>query len=145
MRYINFLRTCYPKVLRQVSFHFVYPISYPMRESEELAALLSGHSVTCEQDPKEYLQFLLQIQVGLFSYITNFFRLKMQVKLTYNPKLFKGIIVKRTQITYSIANGKSQRRIQQISLIITLTLQTKVKCLKILTFCHFDQLIEGIL
>jgi len=25
----------------------------------------------------------------------------MQVKLTYNPKLFKGIIVKRTQITYS--------------------------------------------
>ena len=118
MRYINFLRTCYPKVLRQVSFHFVYPISYPMRESEELAALLSGHSVTCEQDPKEYLQFLLQIQVGLFSYITNFFRLKMQVKLTYNPKLFKGIIVKRTQITYSIANGKSQRRIQQISPIL---------------------------
>ena len=63
MRYINFLRTCYPKVLRQVSFHFVYPISHPMRESEELAALLSGHSVTCEQDPKEYLQFLMQIQV----------------------------------------------------------------------------------
>lgn len=71
VRYISYLRTCFPKVMRQVSFHFVYPVAHPMRESEELSALLSGHAVTCEQDPQEFLQFLLQIQVNFWYLIRN--------------------------------------------------------------------------
>ena len=74
VRFVNFMRNCHPKVLRQVSFHFVYPVSRPMRESEELVALTAGHAASCDQDPKEFLHFLLQIQVIFTTYnFTNVF------------------------------------------------------------------------
>ena len=63
LHYINYLRACYPKIEQQVSFHFVYPLNHTLAKSDTLLQHLANHEVRCEEDPKEFIQYLLQIQV----------------------------------------------------------------------------------
>ena len=62
VQYIYFLQTCYPGIKEQVSFHFVYPLSHPMRSMDWSQVLHSD--VSCDQDPKDYLSHLLSFQVS---------------------------------------------------------------------------------
>ena len=66
VRYIHYLQRCFPKVRQQVSFHFVQPLAHPMKESKKLSALLSGTEVSCEEDPKEFLNLLLSFKVKYY-------------------------------------------------------------------------------
>ncbi|XP_068085926.1 beta-1,4-glucuronyltransferase 1-like [Anabrus simplex] len=55
--YVHYLRTCFPAVLKQVSFHFVYPVKRPPRLSPADDA--NRTIVNCAKQYKQYLKELL--------------------------------------------------------------------------------------
>ena len=65
MRFINIMRYCHPKVLHQVSFHFVHPVTHPIKESDELAKLMAENATSCDKDLEEFLKLLLTILVKI--------------------------------------------------------------------------------
>ena len=55
--YVQFLARCFPRIAKQVAFHFVYPLHRPFNSSAEQQLTLEGAS--CDQ-PKQALERLLR-------------------------------------------------------------------------------------
>ena len=57
LNYIQYLRSCYPAIQRQVSFHLAYPADHPGTQNLSLQQQLE--SLDCQQ-PKQVLELLLE-------------------------------------------------------------------------------------
>ena len=57
LHYIQYLRSCYPAIQRQVSFHLAYPADHP--GTQDLSFQQQVESLDCQQ-PKQVLELLLE-------------------------------------------------------------------------------------
>ena len=57
LNYIQYLRSCYPAIQRQVSFHLAYPADHP--GTQDLSFQQQLESLDCQQ-PKQVLELLLE-------------------------------------------------------------------------------------
>eukprot|EP00095_Tigriopus_kingsejongensis_P007170 maker-scaffold211_size255937-snap-gene-1.15 protein:Tk07170 transcript:maker-scaffold211_size255937-snap-gene-1.15-mRNA-1 annotation:"n-acetyllactosaminide beta- -n-acetylglucosaminyltransferase-like" len=54
--FIKYLHRCFPKIKEQVSFHFLFPVDHPVRDSPSLNEIVGVMSCS---DPKKVIDFLI--------------------------------------------------------------------------------------
>ncbi|XP_059082616.1 beta-1,4-glucuronyltransferase 1-like [Tigriopus californicus] len=55
--YIKYMQRCFPKIKEQVSFHFLFPVDHPVKDSPSLNEIVG--EMSCD-DPKKVLDFLVK-------------------------------------------------------------------------------------